>query len=65
MQETDTVSILDLESLSPRGTVTVTLNHSDGSSDQVELRHSMNEDQLEWFRAGSALNLLRAHGDAG
>ena len=34
------------------------VRHSDGSSDFAELRHTMNEEQIAWFKAGSALNLL-------
>jgi len=35
------------------------LHHADGSSDKVKLNHTYNEQQIEWFKAGSALNLIR------
>ncbi|MDQ1467967.1 MAG: aconitate hydratase, partial [Actinomycetota bacterium] len=34
------------------------LTHSDGTSDEIETRHTMSEEHIDWFRAGSALNLL-------
>ena len=33
--------------------------HEDGSEDEFDVAHTMNDEQIEWFRAGSALNLLR------
>jgi aconitate hydratase len=42
--------------------VRVVFHHEDGSESVVSARHTMNEDQIAWFRAGSALNLLRAGG---
>ena len=44
----------------PGRPVEVVFHHEDGSEDRVETRHSLNEEQVAWFRAGSALNLLRA-----
>jgi aconitate hydratase len=35
------------------------LHHADGTSDKVKLNHTYNEQQIEWFKAGSALNLIR------
>ena len=37
----------------------ITLNHSDGTKDTIVAKHTYNESQIEWFRAGSALNLIR------
>ncbi len=37
----------------------MTFHHEDGSSDTVEVRHTLNADQVEWFKAGSALNVLK------
>jgi aconitate hydratase len=42
--------------------VQIVLHHADGSEDRFDTRHSLNAEQIEWFRAGSALNLLRAGG---
>jgi aconitate hydratase len=60
VRDTDTVSLGGLEELKPGSTVRATLHHEDGNTEEVELRHTLNKEQLEWFRAGSALNLLRA-----
>jgi len=58
--ETDRISVEDLESIKPGATVTATLHHEDGSAEPVQLAHTLNADQISWFRAGSALNLLRS-----
>lgn len=60
IREDDRISILDLQDLRPKGVVTAVLYHSDGSEEQIQLVHSYNDAQLRWFRAGSALNILRA-----
>lgn len=60
IREDDRISILDLQNLRPKGVVTAILYHSDGSEEQVQLVHSYNDSQLKWFKAGSALNILRA-----
>ena len=39
--------------------VTATLKHSDGSTEDIKLNHTFNEQQIEWFRAGSALNRMK------
>ncbi len=59
VRETDRVSILGLADLAPGSTVRAVFHHEDGSEDVASTRHSMNEDQIAWFKAGSALNLLR------
>jgi aconitate hydratase len=58
-RETDRVSILGLSDLAPGSTVRAVFHHEDDSEDVVLTRHTLNEDQVAWFRAGSALNLLR------
>jgi aconitate hydratase len=58
-RETDRVSILGLSDLAPGSTVRAVFHHEDDSEDVVLTRHTLNEDQIAWFRAGSALNLLR------
>ena len=45
--------------MAPGKPVKATLNHSDGSSEDLDLHHPMNPTQIEWFKAGAALNLLR------
>ena len=60
VQERDHLSIVGLSELAPAGELTVVLHHADGSEDRIQTRHTLNADQIAWFRAGSALNLLRA-----
>ena len=60
VQETDKVSILGLASLRPDIPLDVVLSHADGSEDRIKVHQSLNGEQIEWFKAGSALNLLRA-----
>jgi len=55
---TDKVDILGLESFSPGKNLTLVAKHQDGTKDEIELSHSFNEGQIEWFKAGSALNLV-------
>jgi aconitate hydratase len=57
VREDDLVD-LDVTALSPGSSVMMTLKHSDGSKDTVKLNHTMNEQQIEWFKAGSALNII-------
>ena len=40
--------------------VSVVLNHKDGSTDSIKVNHTYNEPQIEWFKAGGALNVIRA-----
>ncbi|MGB0653634.1 MAG: aconitate hydratase [Thermoplasmatota archaeon] len=56
--EDDKISV-DVENLAAGKDLTVTLAHADGSSDSFAVKHTMSEDQIRWFWAGSALNLLR------
>ena len=58
VKETDRVSITGLASLAPGRELTAALHHADGATDQVTLRHTMNAEQIEWFKAGAALNIL-------
>ena len=59
IKEDDRISIINLQDLRPKGLVTAILYHSDGSEEQIQLVHSYNDTQLQWFKAGSALNILR------
>jgi aconitate hydratase len=59
-RETDRVSVLGLAEIAPDEPLRVVFHHDDGTEDAVITRHTMNDDQIAWFRAGSALNLLRA-----
>ncbi|XP_071796901.1 aconitate hydratase, mitochondrial-like isoform X2 [Asterias amurensis] len=55
----DRVALLGLKQLAPGSQVTCRLTHSDGSHEEFPLNHSMNEGQIEWFQAGSALNRMK------
>jgi aconitate hydratase len=57
--ERDRLSLVDLETLAPGSKVRARIHHADGSSEEIGLRHTMSEEQIGWFRAGSALNKLR------
>jgi aconitate hydratase len=56
--EDDTIDILGLITFAPGVQLTVVLNHKDGSKDMIPVNHTYNEGQIEWFKAGSALNLI-------
>lgn len=60
VQEDDRVSITGLSALAPDTPLTVTLHHADGNDDQIQVNHSLTADQIAWFKAGSALNVLAA-----
>ncbi|MBI3744236.1 MAG: aconitate hydratase [Chloroflexi bacterium] len=60
VRETDRVSLLDLKGLAPGKPVKAVLMHTDGSKDEIQLKHTLNEEQIGWIKAGSALNTLRS-----
>lgn len=57
--EDDRLSITALESFAPGKSLTVVITHKDGSEEKIEAVHSFNTEQIKWFKAGSALNLIR------
>jgi aconitate hydratase len=59
IQEKDTIDIVGLQDFAPGKNLTIVLNHENGSSDSFEVAHSYNAQQIEWFKAGSALNLIK------
>lgn len=59
IREDDRISITGLKEFTPGKKMTVILYHSDGTNEKFMADHSYNEAQIEWFRAGSALNVLR------
>jgi aconitate hydratase len=59
IQEDDTFNFVDLESFAPGKTLNIEVLHADGSSDTIEANHTYNEQQIQWFREGSALNLIK------
>jgi len=58
VQQDDHLSLVGLQSLAPGKPVTLIIHHADGKEEQVGLNHSLTPEQIEWFKAGSALNLL-------
>ncbi len=59
VQEKDRISITGLSRLAPDRDVQVTLHHEDGTTDLLTAAHTLNDDQVAWFKAGSALNILK------
>ena len=57
--EDDTFNFVDLKDFAPGKPLTIELVHSDGSKDTIKANHTYNTSQIEWFRAGSALNLIK------
>lgn len=60
IQENDSIDILGLSSFAPSKPLQIVLHHQDGSSHSILANHTYNEGQIEWFKAGSALNLIKA-----
>lgn len=57
--ESDRISLVNLDSLEPQKPVSCIIDHADGTREEISLGHSYNKSQIEWFKAGSALNVLR------
>jgi aconitate hydratase len=60
IQEDDTFNFLDLTEFAPGKPLKIELVHADGSKDIILANHTYNEQQIKWFKAGSALNLIKA-----
>jgi len=60
VQEADTVDLLGIEKIMPGSVITGVFHHGDGSTSEIKLKHSLNAEQINWFKAGSALNFLKA-----
>lgn len=59
IQEDDVIDIIGLTEFTPNVPLTVVLNHKDGSKEEIKVNHSYNAQQIEWFKAGGALNIIR------
>ncbi len=59
IRQDDIIDIKGLSHFEPGRNLTIVLHHADGSSDSFEAKHTYNEQQIAWFKAGSALNLIR------
>jgi aconitate hydratase len=60
IKEDDSIDIIGLTSFAPNTPLTLVLNHADGSKDEIKVNHTYNAQQIEWFKAGGALNIIRA-----
>jgi aconitate hydratase len=60
VQENDTIDVMGLLTFSPGVPLPLVLHHGDGSSDVLKVNHSYNQQQIEWFKAGGALNIIRS-----
>jgi len=59
IQEDDRISLVELNALEPQKAVRCIITHQNGVKDEITLNHSYNKSQIDWFKAGSALNVLR------
>ena len=59
IQEDDRISLIGLNKLEPQKPVRCLIKHKDGTNNEISLNHSYNKSQIEWFNAGSALNVLK------
>ncbi len=59
IQEDDSIDVTGLTSFAPGTPLTLVLTHKDGSTDTIKANHTYNQQQIEWFKAGGALNIIR------
>ena len=59
IKEDDTFNFLDLDQFAPDKQLTLEIVHADGTKEEIKLNHTYNQTQIDWFKAGSALNLIR------
>ena len=59
IQEDDSIDIVGLNSFAANSPLTLVLNHKDGSKDEIKANHTYNAQQIEWFKSGGALNIIR------
>ena len=60
INEDDIFDLIDIDSFSEGNTLTMLVHHNDGNKEKIICNHTYNETQIDWFRAGSALNLIRS-----
>ena len=60
VREDDLIDIIGLTNFAPGMPLLIKLHHADGSSDTFHVNQTFNDAQIEWFKAGSALNLIKA-----
>ncbi|MBU2914527.1 aconitate hydratase [Reichenbachiella agariperforans] len=64
IQENDVFDFVDLKEFAPGKPLTIVAKHADGSEDNILANHTYNAGQIEWFKAGSALNLIKKQNNA-
>jgi len=64
IQEDDKLSLVDIADFSPGQVLTLRLTHVDGTTEEIKVNHSYNAQQIEWFKYGSALNLIKEQNHA-
>jgi len=57
--EDDTIDVIGLTAFAPGKPLTLVLHHKDGSKEEISVNHTYNQQQIEWFKAGAALNIIR------
>jgi aconitate hydratase len=60
IREDDSINILGLNDFAPEKSLTIELVHADGTKESFAVNHTYNDQQIEWFKAGGALNIIRA-----
>jgi aconitate hydratase len=60
IKEDDSIDIVGLNQFAPNTPLSLVLNHADGTKDTISVNHTYNQQQIEWFKAGGALNIIRA-----
>ncbi|MFW6100644.1 MAG: aconitate hydratase, partial [Bacteroidota bacterium] len=58
IREDDTIDVLGMDRFMPGESLTIRINHEDGTGETFPVNHSYSDQQIEWFKAGSALNLI-------
>ncbi len=58
-KEDDTIDVVGLTSFAPNTPLTLVINHADGTKDEIKANHTYNAPQIEWFKEGGALNIIR------
>ncbi|MDA9809461.1 aconitate hydratase [Flavobacteriales bacterium] len=61
IREDDVFNFLDLKDFAPKKTLLLEVKHSDGTTDTITLNHTYNDQQIKWFKYGSALNLIKTN----
>jgi aconitate hydratase len=59
IREDDSIDVIGLESFAPDQLLQLTLHHADGSTNEIFTKHTYNEAQIDWFKAGSCLNFIK------